>query len=165
MSAGLFVCFLGHSKEEMNWENDTESPGQNLRRAWLFQDLYDHCEEFSLGLGQEVGFESWLSILNTCSPCAVESVNHWVLCLLRPGPLPFRAEWVSCLLESVARQPGSELLLKASGRTEKIFSIFCSRFQTYMQRLIRLQGQTAHILCLLVLTFGASYFQGTSRSK
>lgn len=66
----------------------------------------------------------------------------------------------------MARQPGSELPLKASGRRGKTFSIICSTFQTYLQRLMRLKCQTAHVSCSsLALTFGASYFQGTSRSK
>jgi hypothetical protein len=49
----------------MKWENDTEGPGQNLQRTLHFQDSYDLCEKFTLGLGQEAGFESWLSILKT----------------------------------------------------------------------------------------------------
>lgn len=48
--------------------------------------------------------------------------NRWITgpyVFLAPGPLPFRAEWVSCLEGSVALQPGSELLLRASGKDGK----------------------------------------------
>lgn len=45
---------------------------------------FDHCEEFTLVLGREVGFESWLGILKP--PAALVQWNRWnhrALCLLR----------------------------------------------------------------------------------
>lgn len=55
-SAGLIgwlFFFLGHSKEEMTWENGTEGPGI-CEEHYGFQDSYDHCEEFSLGLDRRL---------------------------------------------------------------------------------------------------------------
>lgn len=43
--------------------------------------------------------------------------------------------------------------MKDSGRRGKIFRITCSTFQTYLQMLIRLEGQMVHISCPLALTF------------
>lgn len=167
---GLLICLLGclfpepfQRGEGNERENGTEGPGQNCGEHDISKPRSLWGIHFSFGKG------GWLWELTshpktTCSSCAVELVNHWTPCLLRAWST--RAEWVSCLEGSMARQPGSELPLSASGRRGKTFSIICSTFQTYLQRLMRLKCQTAHVSrSLLALTFGASNFQGTSRSK